>query len=240
MESVRENEAIVPEVQWKNDGYVSVTLFLPENELISQAAALEIGRNMNLTDVEVIHKQVMQESEGTLVEIKGRVNFSIDRYKLKIEEPKKVLNDEFIREYIRLNPVKIVAGTVGEDEHSVGLREIIDIKHGGIEKYGIQCEYLGTSCPIEKLIDAAVETKAQVIMASTIITHNDIHIKNMKKLHDLCVEKGVRDKLILISGGTQVSDEIARANGMDAGFGRGTHGNNVATFIVEEMQRRKE
>jgi D-ornithine 4,5-aminomutase subunit beta len=240
MESVRENEAIVPEVQWKNDGYVSVTLFLPENELISQAAALEIGRNMNLTDVEVIHKQVMQESEGTLVEIKGRVNFSIDRYKLKIEEPKKVLSDEFIREYIRLNPVKIVAGTVGEDEHSVGLREIIDIKHGGIEKYGIQCEYLGTSCPIEKLIDAAVETKAQVIMASTIITHNDIHIKNMKKLHDLCVEKGVRDKLILISGGTQVSDEIARANGMDAGFGRGTHGSNVATFIVEEMQRRKE
>jgi D-ornithine 4,5-aminomutase subunit beta len=240
MESVRENEAIVPEVQWKNDGYVSVTLFLPENELISQAAALEIGRNMNLTDVEVIHKQVMQESEGTLVEIKGRVNFSIDRYKLKIEEPKKVLSDEFIREYIRLNPVKIVAGTVGEDEHSVGLREIIDIKHGGIEKYGIQCEYLGTSCPIEKLIDAAVETKAQVIMASTIITHNDIHIKNMKKLHDLCIEKGVRDKLILISGGTQVSDEIARANGMDAGFGRGTHGNNVATFIVEEMQRRKE
>lgn len=240
LESVRENETIVPEVQWKNDGYVSVTLFLPENELISQAAALEIGKNMNLTEVEVIHKQVMQESEGTLVEIKGRVNFSIDRHKLKIEEPKKVLSDEFIREYIRLNPVKIVAGTVGEDEHSVGLREIIDIKHGGIEKYGIQCEYLGTSCPIEKLIDAAIETKAQVIMASTIISHNDIHIKNMKKLHDLCVEKGVRDKLILISGGTQVSNEIARVNGMDVGFGRGTHGNNVATFIVEEMQIRKE
>jgi D-ornithine 4,5-aminomutase subunit beta len=240
LESVRDNGKIVPEVQWKNDGYVSVTLFLPENELISQAAALEIGRNMNLTEVEIIHKQVMQESEGTLVEIKGRVNFSIDRHKLNIAEPKKVLSDEFMREYIRLNPVKIVAGTVGEDEHSVGLREIIDIKHGGIEKYGIQSEYLGTSCPIEKLIDAAVETKAQVIMASTIITHNDIHIKNMKKLHDLCVEKGVRDKLILISGGTQVSDEIARANGMDAGFGRGTHGNNVATFIVEEMQRRKE
>jgi D-ornithine 4,5-aminomutase subunit beta len=240
LESVRDNGKIVPEVQWKKDGYVSVTLFLPENELISQAAALEIGRNMNLTEVEIIHKQVMQESEGTLVEIKGRVNFSIDRHKLNIAEPKKVLSDEFMREYIRLNPVKIVAGTVGEDEHSVGLREIIDIKHGGIEKYGIQSEYLGTSCPIEKLIDAAVETKAQVIMASTIITHNDIHIKNMKKLHDLCVEKGVRDKLILISGGTQVSDEIARANGMDAGFGRGTHGNNVATFIVEEMQRRKE
>ncbi len=45
--------------------------------------------------------------------------------------------------------MKVVAGTVGEDEHSVGLREIIDIKHGGIEKYGIESHYLGTSVPVE-------------------------------------------------------------------------------------------
>ena len=31
----------------------------------------------------------------------------------------------------------VVCGTVGEDEHSVGLREIINIKHGGIEKWGV-------------------------------------------------------------------------------------------------------
>ncbi|ERI90344.1 B12 binding domain protein [Clostridiales bacterium oral taxon 876 str. F0540] len=237
LETVKDDGKIVPEVEWKKDGFVSVTLFIPENELISEAAAIEMGKNMNLRDVEVIHKQVMQHAEGTLVEIKGRVNFSIDKSKLIIAEPKPVMSDDKIRDFIKKHPVKIVAGTVGEDEHSVGLREIIDIKHGGIEKYGIECEYLGTSCPIEKLIDAAIETKAQVIMASTIITHNDIHIKNMRKLHDLCVEKGVRDKLILICGGTQVADEIAKANGMDAGFGRGTHGNNVATFIVETLSK---
>lgn len=240
MEKVKEDGTIMPEVQWKKDGIVSVTLFIPENERISEAAAIEMGKAMNLSDVEVIHKQVMQNAEGTLVEIKGKVNFAIDRSKLVIPEPKVVLGDDVLRNYIKEHPVKVVAGTVGEDEHSVGLREIIDIKHGGIEKYGIECVYLGTSCPIEKLIDAAIETKAQVIMASTIITHNDIHVKNMKKLHDLCIEKGVREKLILISGGTQVSDDIARANGMDAGFGRGTHGNNVATFIVEELQRREQ
>ena len=58
------------------------------------------------------------------------------------------------------HPITIVAGTVGEDEHSVGLREIIDIKHGGIEKYGIHCIYLGTSVPITKLVDAAIEANA--------------------------------------------------------------------------------
>lgn len=238
MEKAKEEEAILPEVQWKKDGFVSVTLFIPENQYISEAAALEIGKNMNLKDVEVIHKQVMQESEGTLIEIKGRIDFPIDKTSLKIPEPKKVIKDEVIKEFINNNPVKVVAATVGEDEHSVGLRETIDIKHGGIEKYGIECIYLGTSCPVEKLIDAAIETKAQAILASTIITHNDIHIKNMKKLSELCIEKGVRDKLILISGGTQVTDEIAKVNGMDAGFGRGSKGHHVATFIVEELQKR--
>ncbi len=240
MEKVKEDGTITPEVEWSKDGYVSVTLFLPESERIAEAAALEIGKNMNLTDVEVIHKQVMQEAEGTLVEIKGRVSFKIDKSKLKVPEKKQLLSDGVMKEYVQNSPVKIVAATVGEDEHSVGLREIIDIKHGGMERYGIECIYLGTSCPVEKLIDAAIETKAQAIVASTIITHNDVHIKNMRKINDLCIEKGVRDKFILVSGGTQVSDEIAKANGMDAGFGRGTHGNDVASFIIETLMKKEE
>ena len=102
-----------------------------------------------------------------------------------------------------------MAGTIGEDEHSVGLREIIDIKHGGIEKYGISCEYLGTSVPVQKMVDAAVEHNANAILVSTIISHDDIHYKNMKKLHDYAVEKGVRDKFVIIAGGTQVKNEEA-------------------------------
>ena len=235
MEKVEDNGKIVPEVEWKKDGYVSVTLCIPENEQISEAAALEIGKNMNLRDVEVIHKQVLQEAEATLVEIKGRVNFEIDKASLKLPKRRKNLSDDFMRDYVKEHPVKVVAATVGEDEHSVGLRETIDIKHGGIEKYGMECIYLGTSCPVEKLLDAAIETKAQVVLASTIITHNDVHIKNMKKLNDIAIEKGVRNKLIIISGGTQVTDEIAKENGMDAGFGRGSHGCDVASFIIKKL-----
>ncbi|GAA0114452.1 D-ornithine 4,5-aminomutase subunit OraE [Clostridium senegalense] len=238
MEKVKEDGTIIPEVEWKKDGYVSATIFIPEEERTAEAAAIEMGKNMNLTDVEVIHKQIMQDAEGTLVEIKGRVNFAVKKDELKVPEKKELLSDDFMREYVKENPIKIVAATVGEDEHSVGLREIIDIKHGGIERYGIECVYLGTSCPVEKLIDAAIETKAQAIVASTIITHNDVHTKNMKKIHDLCVEKGVRDKFILVSGGTQVTNEIAVANGMDGGFGRGTHGNDVASFIIETLMKK--
>lgn len=235
MEKVQEDGTIVPEVEWKKDGYISATLFIPEDVRIAEAAALEMGKKMNLTDVEVIHKQVMQDAEGTLVEIKGRVNFKIVKDELKLPEVKELLPDTLMKDYVKEHPVKVVAATVGEDEHSVGLREVIDIKHGGIERYGIEAVYLGTSCPVEKLIDAAIETKAQAILISTIITHNDVHMKNMRKLNDLCIEKGVRDKFILACGGTQVTDEIAKANGMDAGFGRGSKGHHVASFIIETL-----
>ncbi len=240
MDKVKDDGKIVPEVQWSKDRYIKATLCIPENEQISEAAALEIGRKMNLTDVEIIHKQILQKSEATLIEIKGKVNFSIDKSSLVLPKRRSILTDDEMRQYVKSNPVKIVAATLGEDEHSVGLREIIDIKHGGIEKYGFQCIYLGTSCPVEKLIDAAIESKADAILASTIISHNDIHIKNMKRLNDLCIEKGVRDKLILVCGGTQVTDEIAKASGMDAGFGRGSHGCDVASFIIKKLKDKPE
>ena len=58
----------------------------------------------------------------------------------------------------------------------------------------------------------------------------------MEKLADLAAEKGVRDKLLLIAGGTQVTDELAREWGMDAGFGRRTKGIDVASFIVKTLR----
>ncbi len=118
------------------------------------------------------------------------------------------------------------------------MREIIDIKHGGLESFGVACEYLGTSVPVEKVLDAAIEHAADAVLISTIITHGDMHRQNMEKLADLAVEKGVRDKLLLVAGGTQVTSELARSWGMDAGFGRGTKGIDVASFMVKALRER--
>ena len=150
------------------------------------------------------------------------------------------LSENEIRDAIHAEPMTIVAGTVGEDEHSVGLKETLDIKHGGIEGFGIKYHYLGTSVPVEKLVDAAIETNADAILASTIISHNNIHYDNMRKLADVCVEKGVRDKLILVAGGTQVNCELAVEAGMDVGFGRGSKGIDVASFLVERRREMQE
>lgn len=224
---------IKPEVEWAGDGIVQLTMFLPAEQRMAEAAALEIAAKMNLEDVEVIHKQVMHPAEGTLLELKGRVPFSIDPAALVIPPEEIVLSAEEIRAEIARQDFKVVAATVGEDEHSVGLREIIDIKHGGIEGLGFKPYYLGTSVPISKVVDAAIETGAKAILISTIITHSDIHRLNMRKLHDLCVEKGIRDRIILVSGGTQINNDLAKECGMDAGFGRGTKGIHVASMLVK-------
>ena len=236
---LRAKGLLKPEVEWAGDGIVVVTLFLPAAERVAEFAALELAKAMNLHDPEVIHKQVMHPAEGTLVEVKGRLDVTIDPATLVIPPPPDILSADEVRAFVKEHGLKVVGATVGEDEHSVGMREIIDIKHGGLEGFGVACEYLGTSVPVEKVLDAAIEHAADAVLISTIITHGDMHRQNMEKLADLAVEKGVRDKLLLIAGGTQVTSELARGWGMDAGFGRGTKGIDVASFMVKALRQRE-
>ncbi len=235
-EKYRSTSLLKPEVEWLGDGTVMVDLVLPTDARTAEYAAIEIGKKMNLEDVEVIHREVLHPAEGTRIQLKGKVTFDIDINDLIIPEPPFELSDTEITEFVKKHGFKVVAATIGEDEHSVGLREIIDIKHGGIEKYGIECVYLGTSVPVEKLVDAAIEINADAILASTIISHDDIHYKNMKKLHEVAVEKGIRDKVIIVCGGTQVTPDLAKEQGVDAGFGRGTKGSHVASFLVKRKK----
>jgi len=232
----RDKGLLRPEVEWYADGVISMNLFFPTNARVAEYAALAMAEKMGIQEAEVINRLPMHPAEGTFLELKGRVDIDIDPTTLEIPEEVPLLSEDEIRQDIKENPMTIVGATVGEDEHSVGMREIIDIKHGGIEGYGVQCHYLGTSVSIEKVVDAAIETAADAILISTIITHADIHRINMRRLRDLCIEKGIRDKVILIAGGTQVTNDIAVEEGMDAGFGRGTSGHPVASFLVEKRR----
>lgn len=230
---------IMPEMEWRADGTVVLTMFLPTHRRAAEAAALAIAKKMNLNECEVIHRECLQQAEGWRIEVKGKVPFVVDLNELEIPPEPEVITDDEIREEIAAHPITVVCGTVGQDEHSVGLREVIDIKHGGIEKYGIKVHYLGTSVPVEKLLQAAVEVNAEVVLASTIISHDDIHYKNIAAIDRLAREMGIRDRVIFCAGGTQVTPELAVQAGADAGFGRSGKGVHVATFIVKERQRRR-
>ena len=234
-----DGEAIIPEVEWCGDGIILLTMMVPSERRMAEAVALEIGGKLGLEHCEVTSKEIMQDAEGTRIEMKGKVPFDVDPSTLVIPPEPFRLDDATLFKEIEEHPVRVVCGTVGEDEHSVGLREIINIKHGGIEKWGVEVHYLGTSVPVEKLVDAAVELDADAILASTIISHDNVHYKNMKRINELAIEKGIRDKVMIAAGGTQVVPEEAVKTGIDQGFGRDSHGIDVATFLVEEGRRRR-
>ena len=237
---MRKRNVIKPEVEWFADGWVQLDMTFSLPEEFAEAAALAVCEKLGLQDATIIAKTVLHPSEGTYVELKAKVPFEINVDELHLPKKTEILPEDELFEFVEKHPIKVVAATVGEDEHSVGLREILDIKHGGIEKYGIKYVYLGTSVPPEKLIDAAIETGADAILASMIITHNDVHVKNMKRLNELAIEKGIRDKVLIIAGGTQINNDMAVENGVDAGFGRGTKGADVASFIVKKLREKYE
>lgn len=227
-----------PEVEKAGDGIVCVTIFVPAEAEVAELAALEMARRMGLGDPQVIHRRVMHPAEGSLFEIRGVLDLAVSVSDLPRPIRSVPLSHDEIEEFVRPRDLHVVAATVGEDEHSVGMQEILDIKHGGIERYGFICHPLGTSIPVEDVLDAATDHRARIVLISTIVTHGDVHRRNMQRLSALAVERGLRDDLILVAGGTQVTDEAARECGMDAGFGRGTTGRDVADFIVRTLRSR--
>jgi len=225
-----------PEVEKHGDGVVCVTLFVPERPQLAEAAALEMARHMGLDKPEVINRRLMHPAEGSVFEIKGTLDVTVSIDALPVEKKQTPLGDDEIEAWVRGRDIHLVAATVGEDEHSVGLHEILDIKHGGIERYGFHCHDLGTSVSVERLLDVAEQTGASAILASIIVTHADVHMKHMRRLHALAQQRGLRRRLVLVVGGTRITDKLARECGMDAGFGHGTTGRNVASFLVRKLR----
>jgi len=228
-----------PEVEKHGDSIVCVTLFVPERPRVAEAAALEMARQMGLKHPEVISRRVMHPAEGSVFEIKGVLDVAVNIEELQIPTREELLPDETIEDWVRPRDIHVVAATVGEDEHSVGLHEIIDIKHGGIEKYGFHCHDLGTSVPIDRVLDMAEETDARVVLISTIVAHADIHKQHMLHLHELAKQRGMREKLVLVAGGGQVTEQLARQCGLDAGFGHGTTGRDVGSFLVRILREQE-
>ena len=225
-----------PEVEKHGDGIVCVTLFVPASPHVAEAAALAMAERMGLKRPEVISRRIIHPAEGSVFEVKGVLDAAIKIDELPTQVREELLSEKEIEAWVRPRNVHVVAATVGEDEHSVGIREILDIKHGGIEKYGFQCHFLGTSVQTERILDAVEQTGARAVLISTIVTHADVHKQHMRRLRELAEQRGLRRRLVLIAGGTQVTDELARECGMDGGFGRGTSGRDVASFLVRRMR----
>ncbi|MES4908598.1 MULTISPECIES: D-ornithine 4,5-aminomutase subunit OraE [unclassified Streptomyces] len=232
-----QSELIRPEGEHAGDGLVTVSFFVPLPETVADAAALRMAEEMRLAEPRIVDRLVLHPAEGVQYDIVGRFAVSLRRAELPTTRAGEHVENppEHIRAELSPLNLRVVGATLGNDEHSVGLQEITNIKHHGLEWFGLRCRNIGSSVLAERLLDEAVEQNAQVVLASLIVSHRDVHRLMMTKLADAAVERGVRHRLVLIAGGPQVTDELALACGLDAGFGPGTRGIDVARFLAGRL-----
>lgn len=152
--------------------------------------------------------------------------------------------DEYIRENIG-RKIVVVGASTGTDAHTVGIDAIMNMKgyagHYGLERYEMIDAYnLGSQMPNDEFIQKAVELNADAILISQTVTQKDVHIHNLVELIELLEAEGLRDKMIVVCGGPRLSHELAKELGYDAGFGMNTYADDVASFVAQELNRRKQ
>lgn len=231
-----------------NDGMtqVSFTLPVPYGEEASEAAKI-LAKKMGLDEPAVVFSKDLGIGYTYFI-LYGKCQHTVDYTdikvtKVEVETMDRLECESYIKENIKRD-VTIVGACSGTDAHTVGIDAIMNMKgfhgHFGLERYhGINAINMGSQVPNEVLIAKAIEENADAILVSQIVTQKDVHVLNLTNLVELMEAEGIRDKVILACGGPRISHELAQELGYDAGFGAHSYAEDVASFILTEMVKRK-
>jgi methylaspartate mutase S subunit len=89
--------------------------------------------------------------------------------------------------------ITVITGTVGEDAHSIGSRLLSRV----LKDNGFNVVELGPLTPTEEFINAAKETDADAILASSLYGMAEIDLADFK---NNCVEAGLEDVILYLGG----------------------------------------
>ena len=231
-----------------NDGMMELTFTLPVpyGEEASEAAK-QLAKKMGLDEPAVVHTSDMGGG-FTFFVLYGKCQHTVDYTTIKVTKVEvDVMDRQECEKYISENikrEVVIVGACSGTDAHTVGIDAIMNMKgfhgHFGLERYhGINAINMGSQVPNEVLIAKAIESNADAILVSQIVTQKDVHVANLTNLVELMEAEGIRDKVILVCGGPRISHELAQELGYDAGFGAHSYAEDVASFVLTEIVKRK-
>lgn len=231
-----------------NDGMIQMSFTLPVPAGAEAVeAAKTLVKKMGLDEPSVVFFKDLGIGYTYFV-VYGKCQHTVDYTTIKVPKVEGDIMDrleceKYIEENIKRDVV-VVGACTGTDAHTVGIDAIINMKgfhgHYGLERYkGIEAHNMGSQVPNEELVAKAIALKADAILVSQIVTQKDVHITNLTELVELMEAEGVRDKIILCCGGPRISHELAQELGYDAGFGPNTYAEDVASFVLTEVVRRK-
>lgn len=231
-----------------NDGAIQLSFTLPIKNCgrAKEAAKLYVMK-LGFKKADIVHAEALSDGFTFFVAY-AKTDVGIDYDKVEYSEAvdKPFTMDEtdaFIKEHFG-RKLNIVGACTGTDAHTVGIDAIMNMKgynhHFGLERYSmLNALNMGSQVPNEKLLEKAIEMKADAVLVSQIVTQKDVHIKNLTNLIELAEAEHIRGKMLLIVGGPRINNKLAKELGFDAGFGIGSYADHVATFIVKKLLERK-
>ena len=230
-----------------DDGVVQLSFTLPVSLSASaREGARQLALAMGLEEPAVAHAEAISDGFSFFI-IYGRCKHTVDLTAIVVPEVKlELLSKKDVDAAIteRLGRRLTVLGAcIESDAHTVGIDAIFNMKgingHKGLESYhGINAVNLGAQVTCEEVIRKIHETDADAVLISQVVTQKNIHVTNLTKLVDMLEAEGLREKIILAVGGPRITHELAKELGYDAGFGPNTYAEHVASFMVQEINRK--
>jgi 5-methyltetrahydrofolate--homocysteine methyltransferase len=107
---------------------------------------------------------------------------------------------------------KVVFGTVAGDIHDIGKDIVVFM----LDVNGFEVYDLGVDVPAQKFVEKVKETGAPIVGLSGFLT---LAFDSMKQTVDAIKAAGLRDKVKVMIGGGQITEEVRKYTGADA-YGR--------------------
>jgi len=107
---------------------------------------------------------------------------------------------------------KVVFGTVAGDIHDIGKDIVVFM----LDVSGFEVIDLGVDVPVQKFVDKIKESGAPVVGLSGFLT---LAFDSMKQTIEAIQSAGLRDKVKVMIGGGQITEEVRKYTGADA-FGK--------------------
>ncbi|MBA7599708.1 Methionine synthase [subsurface metagenome] len=104
---------------------------------------------------------------------------------------------------------KVVMGTVAGDIHDIGKNIVVFM----LDVNGFEVYDLGVDVPAQKFVDKIKESGAPIVGLSGFLT---LAYDSMKQTVEAIKNAGLRDKVKVMIGGGQITEEIKKYTGADA------------------------
>ncbi|MFA5712887.1 MAG: methylaspartate mutase subunit S [Bacteroidales bacterium] len=99
-----------------------------------------------------------------------------------------------------MNNKTVVTGVIGADVHAVGNK----ILTYALEQAGLKVVNLGVMVSQQEFVEAAIETKADAILVSSLYGHGEIDCNGLR---EKCEEAGLKDIPLLVGGNLVVGKQ---------------------------------